>query len=161
MLSVPAILSFLRHTTDIYPKEPSGQPELKTVKTSEISYPTKSSSNDLTVLENVAHKDYFATHQTTDWSMQAVDLIDSHYHPVLMAEADAKYSKHQLIQFEYDRITYYAIFYIDKDGCWPGFLPKNIAGFHYNYADGYDTFITADRTAALCQMKQIRARSEW
>lgn len=159
MLSVPAILSFLRHTNDIYSKEPqpSRQPELKTVETSETNYPTKSSSSDLKVLENVAHKDCFATHKSTDWSMQAVDLIDPQYHPVLMAEADAKYSKHQLIQFEYDRITYYAIFYIDKDGL----LPKNIAGFHYNYADGYDTFITADRTAALCQMKQIRAQCEW
>jgi hypothetical protein len=159
LCTMPAVLSVLRHQSSSPKKsgqhsQPLLQPKAKTRRSQDFQ---KSCHTDLDVLKKVAHKKYFDTHRTPDWSMQAVDLIDPEYNPQLMAEADAKYSKHQLVQFEYNKFIYYAIFYIEKDG----YFPRDICAYHYHYADEYDTFITACRTEAWSQLKQIRDRDDW
>lgn len=109
------------------------------------------------VLQTVANKTYLASHFTPNWSMDARNLIQPENMPKTIDIVDATWSFHQLIQFSHDTETYYAIFYIEKDG----YLPKDIDAFHYDYANGASTFVTRDLQLAMQEMQRIKDRKTW
>lgn len=105
-------------------------------------------SIDLNPFKNVP---YFQTHSWRNFSMNAIDLIDPKYKPTHIDDVVFKWHKQQLITFQDEKQTYYAIFYIELDGHMP-----DINAYHYHYADGDDTFVTTNETEAKERLQAHR-----